>query len=103
MRLVNADGLRDILRGKYQGYYGAKPERIGKLIAYGIQKAIDCLNERPTIDAEPVKHAEWVGNNLDDVYFCSSCRHPEMYRLSAYCPECGAKMRRPWLDEKGEK
>ena len=61
------------------------------------------ISRMPTIDAEPVKHAEWVCDNLDDVYFCSSCGHPETYRLSAYCPECGAKMRRPWLDEKGEK
>ena len=53
-----------------------------------------CIEEQPTVDAEPVRHGEWnfdYGNPI-----CSLCGE-EPYRKSnrdmpKYCPNCGAKM-----------
>lgn len=68
-----------------------------------------CLVEdAPTIEAEPVRHAHWNGwtathwtkkydNNGDPIYTehtyyqCSKCRRRTVIR-SAYCPACGSKM-----------
>ena len=63
----------------------------------------------PTIDAEPVRHGEWIYDpNATDWgiggYVCSECytrnknlpcneiKNPLMYAGSNFCPHCGARM-----------
>lgn len=60
----------------------------------------------PTADVQEVKHGEWK-DDQDDVYWgnyivkkhCSRCgytpnfdRKTELFDLTKYCPNCGAKM-----------
>ena len=50
----------------------------------------------PAIDAVPVKHGKWkLWSNYrrEDGYerFCSNCTHRQ-FKITAYCPNCGAKM-----------
>ena len=61
------------------------------------------VNNRPGVDAEPVRRAQWEAENrrgtLCDTYVCSKCGNMVMqaegYTYSCiynYCPNCGAKM-----------
>ena len=53
------------------------------------------LDEAPTIDAEPVKHGEWVADPPLEPWHCSVCGFragDSMFGLSKFCPNCGAKM-----------
>lgn len=67
----------------------------GAMTADGILKAI---KEAPTVDAEPVRHGEWLSTALVDQkgrivveqYKCSLCGRQE-YQKEPYC-HCGAKM-----------
>ena len=66
------------------------------------------INDAPIIDAEPVRHGQWVlkkhkvkGSDVLD-FNCSACKrfwfhNGEMRKKYKYCPNCGAKM-----DEGGE-
>ena len=71
----------------------------------------EALNKVPTVDAEPVRHAENIGTDYDEVYqfVCSECgielqgwyrverdeddgvETIHEYRLR-YCPNCGGKI-----------
>lgn len=65
-----------------------------------IEVAIADLGDIPTIEAEPVKHGEWVWDSDNDRYVCSRCnKEPSgdcnggcVSHLSDYCPNCGARM-----------
>ena len=56
------------------------------------------INNMPTLDVKPVKHAHWVES--EEGYFnCSNCHNDamiELYensqKLTPFCPNCGAKM-----------
>ena len=68
------------------------------------------VTNAPTIEAEPVRHGEWVdryGNKYaNHLYECSVCGEKALWRfevnalgneievqdLSDFCPNCGAKM-----------
>ena len=65
--------------------------------------SVDYLNwildhEEPAVDAEPVKHGEWmpISSNKKwiDVSKCSVCgKQYSLYPLDYnYCPNCGARM-----------
>ena len=83
---------------------------------------IKFLKNRPTVDAEPIRHGRWVWNNdaMDwniGAWVCSECggrnenihaampgtvkafsTNPYIYAGTKFCPTCGAKM-----DEDAEK
>lgn len=59
------------------------------------------IEEAPAVDAEPVRHAEWIpweinGKETKLFMTCSGCRRYQWPRnevpLFRYCPKCGAKM-----------
>lgn len=61
---------------------------------------IKCVEESPTIEAEPVRHGEWgspiiVGYDGHHAIYAQPCRECgyecEIYRAN-FCPSCGAKM-----------
>jgi hypothetical protein len=87
MRLIDADLLKDGLRNL---------KARGTNINYvkGLQDAIDdylpqIIDDVPTIDAEPVRHGEWI--KVDDyAVMCSECGKYEKW-IYPYC-HCGAKM-----------
>lgn len=107
MRLIDADVLmRNI---------GKIPQLRG--ITYGrMKRAVD---DTPTIEADPVRHGQWVvvepdgwnhrGYNVTPKIKCSVCEHvPKEHKTedygqggtivsyswdrTTYCPHCGAKM-----------
>ena len=69
--------------------------------AEGWNTAIQIINEAPSADVAPVRHAKWVliDECVNEGVYCSNC-HKKIYRAeyanqkvkSNYCPNCGAKM-----------
>lgn len=53
------------------------------------------IDEQPTVDAEPVRHGEWVETGFSTYvwwkYRCDKCGCQQDYKHN-YCPDCGAKM-----------
>ena len=58
------------------------------------------INNRPDVDAEPVRHGRWIQFKAAPSYhYCSYCKSTNKmtmscnkYVLLKYCPNCGAKM-----------
>lgn len=88
MRLIDADAL------PFEPY----GEDVISWYATGWNDAINVINRAPTVDAEPVRHGEWLSTALVDQkgrviveqYKCSLCGRQE-YQKEPYC-HCGAKM-----------
>lgn len=64
-------------------------------------KCVKCkvnVDDKPTADAKPVKHENWIKGKHWDEWFCSVCHNmaildsKENPILSNYCPNCGTKM-----------
>ena len=65
---------------------------------------IEYIKQMPTIEAEPVRHGRWIPTEYDsyadgapvwDKWECSDCGHEhsgEEDTLTAFCPDCGARM-----------
>lgn len=101
MRLIDADDLRDKLVVLAKRLAKSYP-----CMDYGelVKGVIDVIDKSPTVDAEPVRHGQWVEMYQEEVMFegvykCSHCG--EMYSFTDgtpednkynYCPHCGAKM-----------
>lgn len=101
VRLIDANALKDSLKElKAKGY--------NQKYVQGLQDAIDgyfpqIIDDAPTAEAEPVKHAHWSIN--PDGYYpqCSNCGYEpprELIRrnalslepiLTKYCPNCGSE------------
>ena len=81
-RLIDAEALK---------------ERIITPRANGKDLITELIDSMPTIDAEPVKHGEWVFNPSDafQAMFakpkCSECGF-ESADGWKYCPNCGCRM-----------
>ena len=56
------------------------------------------IDEQPTVDAEPVRHGEWIPVEMEMRFGtlkgvkCSLCGKEKVRDGSNYCPNCGAKM-----------
>lgn len=92
MRLIDADALKASIEEKDRYNLGGE----GRIVVCGM------LDDTPTVDAEPVKHAYWIDlseeytdcdENVEIVkrFKCSSCGNKETTK-SDYCRRCGAKM-----------
>lgn len=106
MRLIDADALKERLiierdkipLTKTERYsFGVEfPYRHGQSMRGGIRKALRCMEQTPTIEAEPVRHGRWRLNN-DGSGTCSECHFTQknvwdMDNWQNYCGVCGAKM-----------
>ena len=93
MRLIDADALKESLKE-------LKAKGNNRRYVQGLQDAIDgyfpqIIDDEPTIDAEPVKHAWWngVGKVFSDEWTCSNCGHKKGQGSGIdFCGNCGAKM-----------
>lgn len=87
MRLIDADKLykevEDGMSGNKQGFESLKNIFLGAFC--------QLINEQPTVDAEPVKHGEWIYSQKLCSAKCSICSAVAI-TCSQYCPYCGAKM-----------
>lgn len=97
MRLIDADALKERLFGYYEcvNPNTAKETYRGEtLMAYEVADMIDdCVDDAPTIEAEPVKHGRWKRTS-DGAAFCTACKrkmNPSQYGYG-YCGLCGARM-----------
>lgn len=87
-RLIDADALKTEAR---------KLENIGdndfeRGFCWGVDEVVNLIDSAPTVDAEPVRHGQWVVNNHYGVIQCSSCRYGRVWGGGNYCSYCGAKM-----------
>ena len=110
MRLIDADELRKL----FYGYYACINENAVKenyrgdtLMDYEVVDMIeDCIDNTPTIEAEPIKHGKWIRTEDDGdgdgddypiftTFMCSECKAEFLGDLSFdlhYCPNCGTRM-----------
>ena len=97
MRLIDADELKEKIRkaelnlSDCEGCYMASPECCRNCFEQEIEGIID---ESYMLDAEPVRHGQWVRKVKDEFHFgfeCPLCKIPSEYPHS-YCQYCGAKL-----------
>lgn len=65
---------------------------------------LEYIKQMPSIEAEPVRHVRWIPTEYDsyadgypvcDKWECPECGHEhtgEEDTLTAFCPDCGARM-----------
>lgn len=89
MRLIDADELIKQACRSTEWSHGEHPMVI----------EADDIDDAPTVDAEPVKHAHWIEfrTNSGNVHYkCSHCgkdvSYPYAKKRWKYCIECGARM-----------
>ena len=60
-----------------------------------LEEAIDIINQIPSADRP---QGEWHFDEKGN-FFCSECKsYPRsQYATTDYCPNCGAKMKSPWV------
>lgn len=89
MRLIDADALKETV-----------DNTLVKTIIYSINEGVDVvkmINAAQTIEAEPVRHGEWVYGEDVDIQ-CSVCGKDAITGYDClqirtpYCPNCGTKM-----------
>lgn len=90
MRLIDADAAID----RYYAEYEKQEICDGSEDRDWLKK---CIDEAPTIEAEPVRHRRWLNRRFGSTdVICSECCTLETVRDSNYktnyCPNCGAKM-----------
>ena len=109
MRLIDADVLKKLILEERDKIPLTVPAAVYELVKEkanlhgnamrgGIRKALRCMEQTPTIEAEPVRHGAWIKYVIDyddegrrEIEFkCSECGRFEGTR-EPYC-HCGAKM-----------
>jgi hypothetical protein len=82
-----------INRGRVMAAY---IENLGRKDGYKakFEALVKAVDEAPAVDAELVVYGRWVKeDSLSGMWHkCSICRSGNHLHLSAYCPNCGAKM-----------
>lgn len=58
-----------------------------------LNEALYIINEQKTVDAEPIKHGEWIYCEYSGGRYIGTCSLCGCERKTdKYCPNCGAKM-----------
>lgn len=94
-RLIDADALVE------KAYWHGEHPTVDRLFAEGVD-AVDVsdIDNAPTIEAEPVRHGQWV-IEMDDMgwlkHTCPNCGYVKRTDIHVslgwnYCPNCGDKM-----------
>lgn len=96
-RLIDANALR-------RKICAACEERLACTDMGNICFEVACIDNAPTVDAEPIRHGRWVKQfapNWDMLHKCSLCGHRTHGRLwetsgkielDTFCGGCGARM-----------
>ena len=81
MRLIDADAMRNDWLENGQNEY-----------VYDTNAFLQSIDEQPTIEAEPVRHARYIPDmNYRTLGNCGLCGG-DVTCIQNYCPNCGAKM-----------
>lgn len=67
-----------------------KIEEDHKRVCHVIGKIIDHIEAMPASDVVEVRHGKWIEDH--EFFKCSECGYLTDYRLSNFCPDCGARM-----------
>ena len=86
MRLIDADALSNKL-----GEWWNIPKDWDGGMAQACEDAFTAIDDAPTIDAQPVKHGQWIFS-MTGSCACSECGEVFHYEIGNYCSNCGAKM-----------
>ena len=85
MRLIDADAFLEEARNRIDMQDMYLPIHIQELV----------IDEMPTMDAKPIRHAKWIKIGMIDrtlvVHRCSDCGYQTIDN-GRYCTECGARM-----------
>ena len=94
-RMIYADAVKALIEEIQLGYNDNGYDEWLNGIYLGLGRAIDEIEDAPTVDAVEVVHGRW--ENMDNDPKCSECgifavsdKHAVKYY--DYCPHCGAKM-----------
>ena len=88
-RLIDANALIK----KIDDYYNNSPfPHPGTPWRRGFEFCAALILNEPTVDAVEVVHGRWKDMCLGEYFMCSECDFLTDWRLSNYCPNCGAKM-----------
>ncbi len=50
----------------------------------------ETVKDQPATDVVEARHGKWIEDH--ELFKCSECGYLTDYRLSKFCPDCGAKM-----------
>lgn len=98
-RLIDADALIHVLVSLKEDYKKEGSSYRAKAVACLI-KILQSKDISPTVEAEPVRHGEWIWDEKNECYVCSVCGEAALnnYRglsvASNGCPHCLSKMYR---------
>ena len=100
MRLINSFAFKNrLLEERDRLFPKTLQTTFAEAARHGMRIALRCMEQSQTIEAESVKHGEWLDT------MCSNCQKVALleeldgdigritvYAYSNYCPNCGAKM-----------
>lgn len=106
MRLIEAEpvryGMQKILINDLQqciySFERMKKGGIGIADEFVYQTCKRALEYIGKLEAEPVRHGEWLNSGINGTVSCSLCMFTDFFAkqnrvmLFKYCPGCGAKM-----------
>ena len=100
MRLIDADALKEKIECYIEQITGYT-DVVHEIMSDVFRSVVDDIKDMRTIDAEPVKHGEWLEWELFSTnsrwyrYECSCCgeKYNKDITYWKFCPECGADMR----------
>lgn len=85
MRLIDADELKKVLKEHYEWW----ADGIEK---YGLAEAMEVVDEAPTVEAIPVRHAHWIPLPNHNIWKCSNCGYYHYGYPSKRCEGCDSVM-----------
>lgn len=86
-RLIDADALRERCEANAEGWFCHREITL----AEAMKMLCEMIDEVDTIDAEPVRHGQWIKDDRYDCWYCSECGAVVLHNCFGYC-HCGAKM-----------
>ena len=104
--LISRDALIDELEDWYKSLGGTMNQR-DWIIQDVILSAMDTVNEAPAVDAEPVRHGEWVSTEINhregtqrtSCTVCGFSYYGMALNHFKRCPDCGSKMKEALTDD----
>jgi hypothetical protein len=83
MRPIDADEFKRLIKSGDDLIFDTATER----------ELCHMIDYQPTIEAEPVRHGQWIQTKLKGYYECSECRFEHSTNPNQrFCSYCGARM-----------
>lgn len=93
MRPIDGDALKEAFYQKMKELLKSTDTPQISNEALSLLCGASLITEAPTIEAEAVKHGQWILLEKEiGLYECSICRHKILRTECNYCPNCGSRM-----------